>query len=137
MRPATMDQLGLPFTAPITPGTRLLVPAPEQGGTRKFIVESVDADGTAHLRPAGRTHKAHLLHLPPTDLARCQVVEPDATPRPAPATIPCASCGHPVTGHRSCPHCGHPPGAEVRQHDLLAALDDPAPVVRKARKKSI
>jgi ribosomal protein L32 len=103
---------------------------------RKFIVESVDADGTAHLRPAGRTRKAHLLHLPLADLARCQVVQPHAAARPAAPTIPCASCGHPVTGHRPCPHCGHCPGEKIRQHNLLAALDDSAPAGKKVRQKS-
>jgi len=122
-RPA-MDQLGLPFTAPIAPGTRLLVPAPEQGGMRKFIVERVDADGTAHLRPAGRTRKAHLLHLPLADLARCKVVQSPPTPRLPDSTTPCANCGHPLKGQRRCPHCGQHTATEVRQHDLLADLDD-------------
>jgi hypothetical protein len=118
-----MDQLGLPFTAPITPGTRLLVPAPVQGGMRKFVVEAVDPDGAAYLRPAGRTRKAHLLHLPLADLARCVVVpSPPATRPPDPATA-CANCGHRLHGHRRCPRCGHHPGGEVRQHNLLAALD--------------
>jgi len=121
---SAMDQFGLPITAPIAPGTRLLVPAPEQGGMRKFVVEQVDPDGTAHLRPAGRTRKAHLLHLPLADLARCEVVPPPGAPRPPATTIACANCAHPLKGHRRCPHCGHHTGAEVRQHDLLAALDD-------------
>jgi len=119
-----MDQLGLPFTAPIAPGTRLLVPAPEQGGMRKFVVEQVDPDGTAHLRPAGRGRKAHLLHLPLADLGRCEVVQPPAARWPQETTTACANCGHPLKGHRRCPHCGHCTGTEVRQHDLLAVLDD-------------
>jgi len=119
-----MDQLGLPFTAPIAPGTRLLVPAPEQGGARKFIVEWVDPDGTVHLRPAGRTRKAHLLHLPLADLARCEVMQSPAAPRPRDPATPCANCGHTVTGHRRCPRCGHHTDGEVRQQDLLTALDE-------------
>lgn len=122
-----MDQLGLPFTAPIAPGTRLHVPAPEQGGMRTFVVERVDPDGTAHLRPAGRTRKVHLLHLPLADLARCEVVPSPAASRPPDPITPCTNCGHTLRGHRRCPRCGHHTGGEVRQHNLLAALDGADP----------